>query len=111
MVCHRIIVIYHLHLFIDLEQCKGAGVNIQRANVHLWASEIVFAFAQIVVDLLSPATQGVWDKCDLAGCIFLVKWDAKTMSHKQRPVSHLQSGFNVPTIEPFPGTKPVEHAT
>jgi hypothetical protein len=64
-------------------------VNIQRANVHLWAFEIVLAFAPIVVDLLSPAMQGVRERRDLAVCIFLVEWDAKTKPHKHWPISHL----------------------
>jgi hypothetical protein len=60
MACHRIVMIYHLRLFIDLEQCEMVGVNIQRANVHLWAFEVALAIAPIA-DLLSPATYvAVW---------------------------------------------------
>jgi hypothetical protein len=57
------------------------GVNIQRVNVHLWAFGIVLAFAPIVVDLLSPATQGVRERRGLAVCLFLVEGDAETESH------------------------------
>ena len=46
--------IYHLRLFVDLEQCKVVGVNIQQADICLETFEIVLAFAPIVVDLLSP---------------------------------------------------------
>lgn len=77
MACNRIVVVYHLRLFIDLEQCEVVGVNIQRANEHLWALEIVLVFT-IVIDLLSPATERVRERRDLAVCIFLVERDAKT---------------------------------
>jgi hypothetical protein len=52
MACHRIIVIYHLRLFIDLEQREVVRVNMQRANIHLWVYEIVPAIIPIAVDLL-----------------------------------------------------------
>jgi hypothetical protein len=52
MACHRIIVIYHLRLFIDLEQREVVRVNMQRANIHLWVYEIVPAVIPIAVDLL-----------------------------------------------------------
>ena len=68
MACYRIIVIYRLRLFIDLEQCEVVGVDIERADIHLWG----FAFASVVVDLLSPATEGVRDRCDLTVCIPLL---------------------------------------
>jgi len=63
MACHRIKVIHHLRLFIDLEQREVVGVNILRANVHL---EIVLALVPTVVDLLPPATERVRERCDLA---------------------------------------------
>jgi hypothetical protein len=58
----------------------------------------------------SPATERVQERRDLAVCIFLIKKDAKTESHKHWPISYLQSGCNVLTIELFPGAEPVEHA-
>ncbi len=73
MACHRIVVVYHLRLFIDLEQGEVVGVNIERADVQLWPFEIVLGLAPAVVDLLSPATKGVRDRCDLAVRIFLVQ--------------------------------------
>ena len=97
--CHRIIVIYYLRLLIDLEQCKVVGVDIQWANVHLWALEIVLAFVPIIVDLLSPVTERVRERHDLAVRIFLMERDTETESHKRRPIGHLQSGCNVPTID------------
>jgi hypothetical protein len=33
MACHRIVVVYHLRLFIDLEQGEVVGVNIERADI------------------------------------------------------------------------------
>lgn len=81
--------IYRLRLFVDLEQCEVVGVNIQRAKVHLWIFEIVLAFAPILVDLLSLATERVRERRKLAVCIFLVEWDAETKPHKHWPISHL----------------------
>ena len=89
MACHRIKVIYHLRLFIDLEQREVVGVNIQRTNVYLWVLEIVLAFVLIVVDLLPPATERVRERRDLAVCIFLVEWDAETESDEHWPIGHL----------------------
>ena len=103
--------IYHLRLLIDLKQREVVRVNIQRANVHLRAFEIALAVAPIVVDLLSPAREGVQERRDLAVGIFLVERDAKTESYKRGPIGQLQSGCNVPTIEPFPRAEPVEYTT
>jgi uncharacterized Zn-finger protein len=33
--CHRIVVVYHPRLFIDLEQSEVVCINIQRAKVYL----------------------------------------------------------------------------
>jgi hypothetical protein len=65
------------------------SVNIKRADVQLWPFKIVLSLAPTVVNLLSLATKGVRDRCNLAVCIFLVEWDAKTELYKHRPISYL----------------------